>query len=104
MSVRVTFSIMYESTCDVPDNQTIYMQLTSPSLPTPPSSNAHEPNCQFHGRRAHVLNLTYLHFERGEVVGDMSAYTITDFLTLIAVYSGLCPGMSVGVMAEAMQG
>ena len=95
---------MYESTNDIPDNQTTPMQLTCPSLPTPPSSNAHEPDCQFHNRRAHVLNLMCLDFEHGEVVGDMSMYTISDFLTLVAVYSGLCPDTSVGIMAEAMQG
>ena len=37
-----------------------------------------------------------LHFEHGEVVGDISTYTISDFPTLVSVYSGLCPDTSVG--------
>jgi len=77
---------VYESANDVPDNQTISMQFTSPDLTTPPSNDAHlpptNPTVNF-TITAHTSSIcmrqTRLHFEHGEVIGDMSTYTISDF-------------------------
>ena len=77
---------VYESANDVPDNQTISMQFTSPEPSPVSSSNPRlppiNPTVNF-TIVAHTSSIcarqTRLHFEHGEVIGDMSTYTITDF-------------------------
>ena len=77
---------VYESANDVPDNQTISIQFTSPDSTTSSSSNSHlpptSPTVSF-TIVAHTsaigLRQTRLHFEHGEVIGDQSTYTISDF-------------------------
>ena len=77
---------VYESANDVPDNQTISIQFTSPDLATASTSNAHlppiNPTVSF-TIAAHTstigLRQTRLHFEHGEVIGGQSTYTISDF-------------------------
>ena len=77
---------VYESANDVPDNQTISMQFTAPERPLAPSSDAHLPpinptiNFTIVAHTSSIcMRQTRLHFEHGEVVGDMATYTISDF-------------------------
>jgi len=78
---------VYESANDVPDNQTISMQFTSPDSTTHSSSNqAHLPptnptvNFTIIAHTSLIgIRQTRLHFEHGEVTGDMSTYMISNF-------------------------
>jgi hypothetical protein len=74
---------VYESANDVPDNQTISMQFTSPD-PSPASAHLPPTNPTVNFTIvAHTSSIcmrqTSLHFEHGEVIGDMSTFTISDF-------------------------
>ena len=77
---------VYESANDVPDNQTVSIQFTSPDPTTPSSSDPPlpptNPTVSF-TMVAHTSVIcerqTRLHFEHGEVIGDMNTYTISDF-------------------------
>ena len=102
---------VYESTYNVPDNQTISTQFTSISLSNALSSNAHLPpmnlavNFMIVARTSSICMFqTHLHSEHGRVTGDMSTETISDFRNPDCSTQWLCPDTSVGVMAEAMQG
>jgi hypothetical protein len=77
---------VYESANDVPDNQTISMQFTSPNPSSASSPNAHLPpvnptvNFTIVAHTSLICKRqTHLHFEHGEVIGDMSTYTIFEF-------------------------
>jgi hypothetical protein len=77
---------VYESANDVPDNQTISMQFSSPNSSSASSPNAHLPpvnptvNFTIVAHTSSIcMRQTRLHFEHGEVIGDMSTYTISDF-------------------------
>ena len=75
---------VYESANDVPDNQAISMQFTSPSARS--SNPSHLPpinptvNFTIVAHTSSIcMRQTRLHFEHGEVIGDMPTYTISDF-------------------------
>jgi len=77
---------VYESTNDVPDNQTISIQFTAPCSSTLSSTNLRLPpmnptvNFTIVAHTSSIcMRQTRLHFEHGEVIGDMSTYTISDF-------------------------
>lgn len=81
---------VYESANDVPDHQTISIQFTNPTDPetAPSDSDPHQelpavnPTVSF-SLVAHTNSIcvrkTTMYFEHGEVIGDMSTYTVSDF-------------------------
>lgn len=75
---------VYESNNDVPDHQTISIQLSAPidEVPGDPHLPPTNPTISF-TIAAHTdsicMRKTTFHFEHGEVIGDMSTYTVSDF-------------------------
>ena len=69
---------VYESANDVPDHQTVSIQYGAPSEGT----TSINPTVSF-TIAAHTdsicMRKTTLYFEHGEVIGDMSTYTVSDF-------------------------
>ena len=86
---------VYESDNDVCDNQVCTMSLQHRRVPRPLTDNARPPkvvNIQYaSGATASFTMVAYtalaggrqtrLHFTRGEIVGDMNKFTVTDFGT-----------------------